>query len=108
MLGRLKVASQICILRTAQASTRRRQVATASATVDLRSAARCACTLLHATVCCHNGVTLARYAMQAGQQFPTAAFTQNATMSSTTAAHPQTGAKVRELLTHSIVDTQRI
>jgi len=41
--------------------------------------------------------------MQAGQQLFTAAFIQNATMSSTTAAHPQTGAKVRKLLARSTV-----
>jgi len=46
---------------------------------------------------------LTKYAMQAGQQLSTAAFFQKATMSSTTAAHPQTGAKVRELLTYSVV-----
>ncbi len=40
---------------------------------------------------------LPRYAMQAGQQLSTAAFLHNTTMSSTTAAHPQTGAKVRNL-----------
>lgn len=54
MLGRLKLASQICILRTAQASTRH---------------------------------------LQAGQQLSSATFIQNASMSSTTAAHPQIGAK---------------
>lgn len=46
--------------------------------------------------------------MQAGQQLSAAALTQNATMSLTTAAHQETGAKVRKRLTSSLNPTASI